>query len=571
MGAMDNFDNKPGTSNQLKESAEIIQALSGTIAMVEFEPNGVVTHANQPFLDLFGYTLNEVVGQHHRMFCHPDIISSREYTEFWESLARGKQQTGEYRRKNRQGEAVYLHGNYAPVHNDKGEVYKIVKLAFDVTPLKVKSNEHTGLVNAVERAQGVIEFDMTGKVLHANNNFLSLMGYSLEEIRGHHHRMFVTTEYASSAQYQSFWERLGRGEFDTGEYKRVGKNGQEVWIQATYNPVFDFDGKPVKVVKIAADVTQNKLKNAEFAAKVEAIGKGQAVIEFDLTGHVLNANRNFLRAMGYTLREIEGQHHSLFCDRSYVESEEYRDFWLKLNDGEFISGRFQRKGKYDRDVWIQATYNPILDLNGEVTKIIKYAYDVTEQVKLEKRIEAKSGEMQDSVQDLVNNIGQITDNTGNATNMAKEASQAAHSGFEALKRSMQSISNIQGGSEKIAEIVKLICDIANQTNLLAFNAAIEAARAGQHGQGFSVVATEVRKLAEDSSRAAQEISVLIGQSVKDIQEGATVSQDAARHFEGIMKTGRNTESSVGIISQAAKEQHEMAQAVSTLIKELVQG
>ena len=250
------------------------------------------------------------------------------------------------RRKGVNRNEVWFAATLSPLMGLDGQLSKVVVVSQDVTAQKFQRLEAEGKLGAIDRAQASIEFDMTGKVLTANKNFQKLMGYELDEMVGRHHRMFAESAYAASAEYQAFWERLARGEFESGEYKRIGKDGKEVWIQATYNPILDPRGNPIKVVKFATDVTEAKLHSADFEAKVNAIDKGQAVIEFDLRGNVVAANRNFLASMGYTLREVLGQHHSIFCTVEYQQSEEYRDFWLRLNEGEFITGRFQRLGKY---------------------------------------------------------------------------------------------------------------------------------------------------------------------------------------------------------------------------------
>jgi methyl-accepting chemotaxis protein len=506
-----------------------------------------------------------VFGQHHSLFCDPGIAQTEPYRQFWHALRAGNFSSGEFHRFGKGGRNVYIRGTYNPVLDADGKVVKVVKFAVDVTAEKLRAMDDGGKIAAINRSLAVIEFDMSGTVLFANSNFLTLMGYQLDEIKGQHHRMFVDAAESASVEYQVFWERLGRGEFNSAEYKRIGKGGREVWIQATYNPILDDQGRPKGVVKFASDVTAQKIHNTESAAKIAAINLAQAVIEFDLDGKVTAANRNFLAAMGYTLREVQGQHHSMFCSSEYMQSKDYRDFWLRLCSGEFVAGRFQRVGKFNREVWIQATYNPIFDLNGQVAKVVKYAYDVTEEVRLHQRITAKSTEMADSVARLVESITSIAANSGVASEMAEEASSAAKLGFAALEDAIAAIAAIQTSSVRVSEIVRVIGEIANQTNLLAFNAAIEAARAGQHGVGFSVVAGEVHKLAERSSQAAREIAKLIDESVLQVHSGSEVSKQVAQSFKGITTSVDRTRHSVAAIAQATEAQRLMAGTVTTLI------
>src|SRR5262247_688224 len=244
---------------------------------------------------------------------------------------------------------------------------------------KESSQDLQGKVDAINRSQAVIEFMLDGTIVHANENFLNTLGYTLDEIKGKHHSMFVEPAYSQSAEYHGFWQKLGRGEFDAGQYKRIGKGGREVWIQATYNPVMDAKGKPCKIIKFATDITEQKKKAADHEGQIAAISKSYAVIEFTLDGTIVHANENFLKALGYTLDEIKGKHHSMFAEPSYRESPAYRAFWEKLGRGEYESGQFKRIGKNNKEVWIQASYNPILDANGKPFKVVKYATDITAQ------------------------------------------------------------------------------------------------------------------------------------------------------------------------------------------------
>jgi methyl-accepting chemotaxis protein len=236
------------------------------------------------------------------------------------------------------------------------------------------------IYEALDRVQAIIEFNLDGTVVSANENFLRVVGYDSDEVVGKHHRIFCDPSYAESAAYAEFWQKLGRGEYHTDEFKRITKDGTEVWLQASYNPVFDEDGKPVRVIKFATDVTANKLQTAEYEGKIEAINRAQAVIEFDLEGRVLAANENFLKIFGYGLDEVVGKHHRIFCEPGYAESPEYAQFWQKLGRGEYEADEFKRITKDGAEIWLQATYNPIFDMEGRPLKVVKFASDITVEV-----------------------------------------------------------------------------------------------------------------------------------------------------------------------------------------------
>ncbi|WP_449369298.1 methyl-accepting chemotaxis protein [Actinoplanes awajinensis] len=432
----------------------------------------------------------------------------------------------------------------------------------------MRNAEYEGKVNAISRSQAVVEFDLDGQILEANRNFLDLTGYSIEEVRGKHHRIFVDPDHAAQEEYGAFWDRLRRGEFQSGEYKRIDKDGREIWIQASYNPIYDVQGLPFKIVKFALDVTETKTRNAEFESKVSAINQAQAVIEFDLEGNVLWANDNFLRTTGYSLREVVSQHHSMFCTPEYMVSEEYRDFWLRLSRGEFIAGEFERVGKFHRTVYLKAAYNPIFDLKGAPAKVVKYAYDVTQQVRLRERLADKSEAMNESINRLGTSTDQIVTNARVASELAQQTQANATRGNKEVGNSIEAIDLMEKSAGEIASIVQVIGEIAGQTNLLAFNASIEAARAGEHGIGFSVVAGEVRKLAERSSEAAREIGRLIKESAARVEQGAQVSRRAQEAFNDILISVDRTGETIGRIMTGTDDQQNESETVQSLIVEL---
>jgi len=439
---------------------------------------------------------------------------------------------------------------------------------------------------ALGRSMARIEFDADGNILRANENFEAAMGCKSDDITGKHHSIFVPEEIVNSGEYKNFWKKLAAGEFLSGAFPRKRQDGSLIWLEATYNPIFDSKGRVSKVVKFASDITERRNERALLQSVFDAINTSQAVIEFDLDGTIITANENFLSVMGYSLDEIKGKHHSMFVRKDQRETSEYKTFWQKLNQGTFQAGQFQRVGKNGKDVWIEATYNPVLDAVGNPIKVIKFATDISEKTKLlidlKKMIDGNFAEINDNIADLKSSAVQSVDASTNAMELTRNVAASAEQMAASIAEISQSMAQSQGETERAYEqtntanemtqrmtgvvdqmgnIVEVIRDIAGQINLLALNATIESARAGEAGKGFAVVANEVKNLANQAARATEDIT----QEITGIQDISAEVAGALETIRGSVETVRNDVTS---ISSAVTEQTAVTENVSASVREM---
>lgn len=692
---------------ELKVRTDIMNLTS---IVSEADKKGDILTVNEKFLEVSKYPKHELIGHGHNTTRHPDM-PKEVFKQMWSTIGRGEIFRGQVKNRAKDGTPYYVDAVIAPILGENGKPMKYLGVRYDITEAEIERQNARGVLGAIDASYAFIEFNLDGTIQTANENFLKTVGYRLDEIQGKHHRMFVEPSLAASPAYSQFWRDLGDGKPQNDVFKRITKTGQEIWIQAVYAPVKDEMGRVFKVVKIATDVTATRLQSADFEGQLDAISKAQAVIEFSLDGKIMHANENFLATLGYSLAEIKGQHHGMFVDPTYRGSVDYRMFWEKLGRGEYDAGQYKRIGKGGKEIWIQASYNPILDLNGKPFKVVKYATDVTAEVNantmlrqaveqaqqvttaakggdLGQRIplEGKSGpigELCAGVNSLMETTSVIFDDVGrvfgalaegdlsqritrdydgvfgqvrndaNATSeklagiiedvgrvfsglangdLSQRITREAEGTFDQVKQDAntscdklagiieevraaadaltgaanqvsataqslsqsaseqassveettasidlmsasiaqnsdnarvtdgmatkaskeagdggQAVTQTVSAMKQIAQKISIVDDIAYQTNLLALNAAIEAARAGEHGKGFAVVAAEVRKLAERSQEAAKEIGDLAGNSV-------STAERAGKLLDEIVPSIQKTSELVQEIAAASQEQ-----------------
>ncbi|NUS67710.1 MAG: PAS domain-containing methyl-accepting chemotaxis protein [Ensifer adhaerens] len=388
------------------------------------------------------------------------------------------------------------------------------------------------IIAALSKSQAIIQFDLTGKILTANENFCQALGYNLSEIVGQHHRMFCSADYAQTQEYRDFWARLGRGEFDANAYKRVAKGGREIWIQATYNPVLR-GGKPYKVVKFASDITAAKARATEDAGKLDAISRSQAVIEFTPSGEILTANENFCAALGYSLQEIQGKHHSMFCEPNYARTAEYADFWKRLAAGEFFSNEFVRYGKGGKEIWIQAAYNPIRDFSGKVYKVVKFATDVSERMS------------------AINSLGAGLRALAEG-DLTRHLDTPFVPSMEAVRTDFNdATAKLRGAMRTVGDNASAIASGAREIRAAADDLSKRTEQQAASVEETAAALDEITTTVSDSSRRAEEAGGLVAKTKAGAERSGNVVKSAIGAMGQIEQSSREISNIIGVIDDIA--------------------
>ncbi|HZV98650.1 MAG TPA: methyl-accepting chemotaxis protein, partial [Methylophilaceae bacterium] len=505
-----------------------LNAIGQSLGVIAFTPDGKVVEVNQNFLKTMGgYTEAEAIGQHHSAFVEPAYKASAEYKAFWEKLNRGEVDNGIYKRVGKGGKEVWIQASYNPIKDLSGKVVKVVKFATDITAEKIQAANFKGQLDAIRSNQAVIEFTPDGKVISANSNFLKVVGYTEAETLGQHHSLFVDAADRSSPEYKAFWEKLNRGEAEVGQFKRIAKGGKQVWLQASYNPIFDASGKVNKIVKFASDITEHQLVTETLEKAVE---QAQEVIAQAKAGDLTHR---------IPLEGKTGQIASL-CEGING---------LLVNMADIIS-QIKEAGET-----INTAANEISAGNNDLSQ----------------RTEEQASSLEEtasSMEQLASTVKQNAENAKQANQLAAAASGVAIKGGAVVGNVVTTMSDISDSSRKIVDIISVIDGIAFQTNILALNAAVEAARAGEQGRGFAVVAGEVRNLAQRSAGAAKEIKQLISDSVEKVQGGTKLVEEAGHTMEEIVSSVKRVTDIMAEIAAASAEQSAGIDQVNTAVTQM---
>lgn len=544
-------------------SKALIDAGEEMIGRVEFDASGKIIRGNRRFRKLFNIDDHEAEKNLYlRDIFAGYMRNEAKYRNFWDKMHEGTTIQMVDEMQTLEGETVYIKACYAPLFTPNGNFWKMVLSFVDVTKSKLREIKLDERMRAINRTQLMIEYSTDGTVLDVNEKFLKSFGMSEQEVKGVKLDTLHAADAKESEENRKLWDRLRGGDHHFGSFRHRGPQGTDIWLQGAYSPISGPKQDVSSIILFASDVTEQKLSNLETRYKLDALNTLQVVVEFDTTGTIITANEAFLKTFGYSLREVVGQHHSMFCSPDYVQSDEYRALWVDLAKGENFTGRVRRVGRFNRDVHLFSSYHPVRDIDGEVRKIINSAFEITPLVELEEQVSKSTEGITEHVANGTAAIDVIRGNADGLSGAIKTSKDTTAQYRSDLEETLGTFNKVSSEVSELAEIVDVVSEIAVQTNLLAFNAAIEAARAGEHGIGFSIVADEVRKLAERNGEAARGIGRHIEQATNHIGSGTQSTQAVLKEISAQISVMEETSTALSeIMSNSDLQANELEAAV----------
>lgn len=621
------FRNRKSSNRQRSDNSAFIEAMNLNFVVIWFAPDGKIIDVNDNFCSLFEYSRDEIIGQPRSILLDENDPQSQDEDSATHGLREPDPCASVVGRVTKTGRKVWLSATYLPIEDSSGNIVKIGVVAHDITSkVELDTCETRNLlrqIKTISETHARMVYATDGTLIEANEKAAEMFGYGMEELIGQPHSMLVHPDYANSEEYEQFLADLKTGTVPAGNFRRFRKDGTHVWVQAMFCPQRDLDGNVTSIISLKSDVTDVMEAND----MTQTITKIQAVIEFSADGTIRHANDNFLDAMGYTLDEVVGKHHSIFMPDGEADTPEYAEHWRILQDGKFHTGEFKRRAKDGSDVWILASYTPVIGPNGKTVKVVKYATDITPRIvatlrlrealtkladgdlsftipepfsveyeplridfnnavdrlltsisavrqssmelesgttdisrasdNLSKRTESQAAALEQTaaaISEMSASVKSTADIAQTTRNVVEKTKSKAASGTAVMSEARDAMAAIATSSNEVSKITSVIEDIAFQTNLLALNAGVEAARAGEAGRGFAVVASEVRALAQRSSEAATQIAQLISTSTGQVEQGVnlvTKTSDALAEIEGFVT---EVVGMVDNIAAAAQEQ-----------------
>jgi methyl-accepting chemotaxis protein len=549
--------------------------ISDFMGIMDFSPSGEVLNANRRYLGQTGLQEEDLIGKDYKSLVPHDVLHSPSFNDFWDKITSGETVSGEFRRLGAAGNEVWLQSTYAPLRSRKDErLTRIMCCTRNITEQKLNDAENAAKVRAVEQVMGVAEFTPQGKLSRASAGYLDLLDYTLEEVRDQEHKVFCPAEMVEGDGYATLWMRLRAGETRKVEDRRIAKGNRNVWLNTTYIPLKDHRGNILRVIEFARDVTEHTAQFNSMLQRIKAADTVFGMIEFDTTGTIIDYNEGFLRMIGYSARGLQDQHHSVLCAPEESISQDYRDFWLSLGKGEKRTGQFHLRGHMGREISIIGTYLPIKDMLGQVSRIVLFSLEVSEFMQFRHKSLNSADTALLNLEELLSaqTLGKAE---FEALSEALDTSrQTIEAGKSALSESISEFRAIGDSVRLIQETVTMVSEIATQTNLLAFNAAIEAARVGKNGEGFSIVADEVRRLAERNTAAAREIMTQVKFISDRLSSSAKGSETAASTMTDSNKAMSDIHSRVSrLIGASATQSEKAVQAVRVVgaLREAAKG